>query len=43
MSSSKLFSILAIVAVVCFVTLITLQFVELSFYDASPSVWPASQ
>ena len=42
MFSSKVMSILAIVALVFFIALIALQFIEMSHYSAAPSVWPAS-
>ena len=41
MFSSKIASVLAIVATVCFVVLITLQVLELMHYSAAPSAWPA--
>ena len=40
MFDSKVASWLAIVATICFVALIALQVVELSFYGKPPSVWP---
>ena len=40
MSSTKILSILAIVATLCFAVLVVLQVVELTHYSAPPSVWP---
>jgi len=39
MFSFKVLSWLAIVAVICFVVLITLQVLEMNYYTAAPSVW----
>lgn len=43
MFSSKVISILAIAATVCFLLLIGLQIWEINGYSAEPSVWPAAQ
>ncbi len=40
MFSSKLASVLALIATLCFVATIVLQALELSHYGAPPSVWP---
>lgn len=42
MFSSKVLSILVVVALICFAALVTLQVIELVHYGADPSVWPAS-
>lgn len=42
MFSTKIASVLATIATLCFLTLIVLQIVELLYYRADPSVWPAS-
>ncbi len=42
MFSSKLLTIIALLAVVFFAALITLQALELMYYDAAPSLWPAT-
>lgn len=42
MFSSKVMSILALVAVIFFIALIVLQFLELSYFSAAPSVWPVT-
>lgn len=42
MFSSKVLSILALVATVCFLALAALQVFELTYYRADPSVWPAA-
>jgi DNA-binding transcriptional regulator of glucitol operon len=41
MFSSKVLSILCIIAVICFAALIALQVVEMQHYSKNPSVWPA--
>ena len=38
--SSKLLSILALVALVCIIGLVTVQVLELMHYTAPVSVWP---
>lgn len=40
MFSSKVATWMAIAAAVCFLLLIVLQFAEMGFYRADPSVWP---
>lgn len=42
MFSTKVVSILALVTTICFLALITLQVLEMAYYGADPSVWPAS-
>lgn len=42
MFSTKIASVLAIIATLFFLTLIVLQIAELSYYRADPSVWPTS-
>lgn len=37
--SSKLLSILVLVAAVCVLSLITMQVLELTHYSAAPTVW----
>lgn len=38
--SYTVFAILGIVASLCVIVLLVMQFTELSFYKADPSVWP---
>ena len=40
MSSSDIFGLLALIAVICFLGVIGLQVAELMHYRADPSVWP---
>lgn len=42
MFSFKILSILALIALLCFIGVITLQVMELNYYVAAPSVWPFS-
>lgn len=42
MFSTKIASVLAIIATLCFLILIVLQIAELLYYRADPSVWPGS-
>lgn len=37
----KVFGFLVIIAAICFIAVIALQVLEMSFYSAVPSVWPA--
>ena len=39
-SSNKIATILAIIATLCFGTLLTLQILEWNYYRAEPSLWP---
>lgn len=41
MFSSKVMTILAIVATLCFAAVVALQVLEFTHYSAEPSVWPA--
>lgn len=42
MSFSKIAAVLAILASVCFVALLTLQALEMRHYSAPPSLWPTA-
>lgn len=39
---TKILGVLALIATVCFVALVAMQVLELNFYSAAPSVWPAA-
>jgi hypothetical protein len=43
MFSSKVGGWLAVVAVVLFAALITVQVLELNYYSAAPSAWPVAK
>ena len=38
--SSKVLTVLTLVATLCVIGLVVLQYLEMSFYSAAPSVWP---
>ena len=40
MSSFKIYSVMALIAVICYITLIGLQITEWAHYGADLSVWP---
>lgn len=40
MFSSKVMAVLALLAAACFIGLLTLQYMEFSFFATTPSVWP---
>lgn len=42
MSFSKIATVLAIIASLCFVALLTLQVLEMTHYSAEPSLWPTA-